>query len=523
MSGYLFLAGCGGFSAGIKDFKISSFAPRSFQVEESFIQDLLAFPLPLATGSASTPNLNDPVIPEPSSDPPQPAIFIQETNQDFAISESFPQSPSSPNQCLGPLSPLDQSLLQFSPESSFSIFALEDQDGTIVSSSEEAESSADPSTSKVLASANSKECFVDLYPYSNIDPHPPGQEHAGGPGVFDSRSEASPPAEGISKTLLPTKPQASSPSHSFSSFPIIMNDKVTEFIRFFQEKGDEFFSRSLARSQAYADMMKRIFREKNLPEELFYLALIESGYNPKALSRAKASGIWQFMAKTARRFGLVINKWVDERRDPEKSTYAAAEYLKNLYELFNCWDLAAAGYNAGEKKVLFAMKKAKSQNFWEISRHRYLKRETKRYVPMFHAAILIAKEPQKYGFSNIVYHPPLQYDKVKVPPGTRLAKIAEAAQTDLSTIQELNPALTKGITPPNISQFEVKIPKGQKEFFERNFYSRSSAAEKIHKVKRGETLSQIAKKYKVDLEELCQRNDLSPKSRIRPGMNLQIP
>ena len=253
-------------------------------------------------------------------------------------------------------------------------------------------------------------------------------------------------------------------------FPSLSHEKVEESIGFFQTRADGFFSRALGRSQAYEEMMKKILREKNLPEELFYLALIESGFNPHAFSRAKASGIWQFVTKTAKRFGLKVDKWIDERRDPEKSTYAAAAYLKNLYGMFNNWDLAAASYNAGEGKVLRAMKSAKSQDFWEISQHRYLRKETKEYVPMFLAAVTIASEPQRYGFSNIDYHPPLLYEKVMVPPGTRLDLIARAAETDLSEIKALNPALKKEKAPPNCSQFEIKLPPGKKEIFFREVF-----------------------------------------------------
>ena len=260
-------------------------------------------------------------------------------------------------------------------------------------------------------------------------------------------------------------------------FPSELNEKVGEFITFFQQRSESFFSKALARSQVYEEMMKKIFREKNLPEELFYLALIESGYNPHATSRAKAGGIWQFLTKTAKRFGLKVDKWVDERRDPEKSTYAAAEYLKSLYAMFNCWDLATASYNAGEGKVLRAMKKANSQDFWEISRYRYLKQETKRYVPMFLAAVIIAKEPQKYGFSNINYHPPLVYEKVVVPPETNLDWIAKVSETDPSEVRALNPSLRRGKTPPGSPQFEIKLPPGKKEIFEKNlFASKQSAA-----------------------------------------------
>ena len=309
-------------------------------------------------------------------------------------------------------------------------------------------------------------------------------------------------------------------------FPSLSHQKVEESIGFFQTRADGFFSRALGRSQAYEEMMKRILREKNLPEELFYLALIESGFNPHAFSRAKASGIWQFVAKTAKRFGLKVDKWVDERRDPEKSTYAAAEYLKSLYGMFNNWDLAAASYNAGEGKVLKAMKRANSQDFWEISQHRYLRKETKEYVPMFLAAVAIASEPQKYGFSNIDYHPPLLYEKVMVPPATRLDLIARAAETDLSEIKSLNPALKKERVPPNCSQFEIKLPSGKKAVFEKNFpllNQKVASKSKKHSVRSGETLLAIAKKHRVPLKDLCQVNGLSPQARIKPGLVLSVP
>ena len=309
-------------------------------------------------------------------------------------------------------------------------------------------------------------------------------------------------------------------------FPSLSHQKVEESIDFFQTRADGFFSKALGRSQAYEDMMKKILREKNLPEELFYLALIESGFNPHAFSRAKASGIWQFVTKTAKRFGLKVDKWIDERRDPEKSTYAAAAYLKSLYGMFNNWDLATAGYNAGEGKVLKAMKRANSQDFWEISQHRDLRKETKEYVPMFLAAVTIASEPQRYGFSNIDYHPPLLYEKVMVPPGTRLDLIARAAETDLSEIKALNPALKKEKAPPNCSQFEIKLPPGKKEIFRKNFPLLSKKATlkgKKHSVRPGETLSGISKKYRVHLQDLCQANGLSPQARIKPGRVLSVP
>lgn len=347
--------------------------------------------------------------------------------------------------------------------------------------------------------------------------------------------ESSPPSE--MEPILPFPPSPEmvaeetprgnkSPSNLLAGFPTLLNEKVKEFIDFFQTKADTFFTNSLARSQVYEGMMKKIFREKNMPEELFYLALIESGFNPYALSRSKASGIWQFMTNTARRFGLKVDKWVDERRDPEKSTYAAAEYLKSLHEMFNCWYLATASYNAGESKILEAMRRANSQDFWEISKYRYLKEETKEYVPMLLAAVIIAQDPQKYGFSQVNYRPPLSYEKVVVPPGTRLDRIARAAQIDIADFRALNPSLKRDKTPPNGTPFEIKLPPGKKEVFENNFFKigrfDSRNAQK-HQVHRGETLAQIAKKYRASLQKLCEVNQISPKTLIRPGSTLLIP
>ena len=311
-----------------------------------------------------------------------------------------------------------------------------------------------------------------------------------------------------------------------ASFPKLLNDRVKTYIDFFQSKADQFFTKSLARSQAYEGIIRPILREKNLPEELLYLALIESGYNPHAQSRAKATGIWQFMKGTAKRFGLRVDTWIDERRDPEKSTLAAADYLKSLFEMFNCWYLAAAGYNAGEAKIHQAMKRANSEDFWAISQHRYLKRETKEYVPKLLAAMIIAQDPSKYGFSNIDYHPPLVYEKVIVPSGVRLDQIARAAETNVEELRALNPALRRDKTPPQDPSFEIKLPPGKKEAFERNFsqvFKLDPRTARKHLVRQGETLGQIARKHRVDLPELCQANEITVKTPIKPGMTLLLP
>jgi len=308
--------------------------------------------------------------------------------------------------------------------------------------------------------------------------------------------------------------------------PIVINAKVEQFIQYFQTRGRKVFSNWLARSERYVPFMRSLLKESGLPEDLVYLALIESGFNPYAYSRAKASGPWQFIYLTGKRYGLTSNWWIDERRDPEKSTLAAARYLKDLYDMFECWYLAAAGYNAGEKKIATAMKRYRTEDFWELTKHGYLKRETKDYVPQMIAAALIAKDPEKYGFVGIEYQEPLRYEKAKVPEVTDLRLIAQACEVNLDEIKELNPELSRWCTPPNFPDYEIKIPFGKKELFSKNFqtlYSGERFQFKTHLVKKGDTFSKIAKLYRVDVEPILEMNRLNKKSRLSAGMNLLIP
>ena len=227
--------------------------------------------------------------------------------------------------------------------------------------------------------------------------------------------------------------------------PIVMNARVEHFIRYFQTSGKKIFSGWLERSAKYIPMMKTLLKENGLPEDLVYMALIESGFNPYAISRMKAAGPWQFIYRTGKRYGLNVTWWVDERRDPEKSTVAAANYLKDLYDMFECWYLAAAGYNAGEYKIAKAMKRYRTEDFWELTKYRYLKRETKDYVPQMIAAALIAKDPDEYGFTDIDYQDPLCFDKVKVPEVTDLGFIARACEIPLEEVKESQSRASSGV------------------------------------------------------------------------------
>ncbi len=308
--------------------------------------------------------------------------------------------------------------------------------------------------------------------------------------------------------------------------PIVINAKVEQFIQYFQTTGRKAFSNWLARSEKYIPFMRNHLKENGLPEDLVYMALIESGFNPYAYSRSKASGPWQFIYLTGKRYGLRSNWWIDERRDPEKSTIAAAKYLKDLYDMFECWYLAAAGYNAGEGKIATAMKRYRTEDFWELTKYRYLKPETKNYVPQMIAAALIAKDPEKYGFIGIEYQEPLRYDKARVPEVTDLRLIAQACEVAIEEIKDLNPELSRWCTPPHFPDYEIKIPFGKKELFLKNFephYSGERFQFKTHLVKKGESLAKIARLYRVDLEPILEINRLNKKSRLSIGMDLLIP
>jgi membrane-bound lytic murein transglycosylase D len=308
--------------------------------------------------------------------------------------------------------------------------------------------------------------------------------------------------------------------------PIVVNDQVEHCIVLFQTRIRDKFVTWLARSGKYIPLMRNLLKEQGLPEDLVYMALIESGFDPYAYSRSKAVGPWQFIYRTGKRYGLRVNWWVDERRDPEKSTIAAAKYLKDLYEMFACWYLAAAGYNAGEYRIIRAMKRFRTEDFWTLTKHQYLKRETKNYVPLMIAAALVAKDPEKYGFTDIEYQEPLRYEKVKVPELTDLSYIAKACEISLEEIKDLNPELQRGVTPPNEPEYEIKIPFVKKDLFTKNFEVLQPLEKfqfKTHLVKKGETLKGIARLYRVDLDPLLEINYLKKTSPLSKGMDLLIP
>ncbi|MFA4903532.1 MAG: transglycosylase SLT domain-containing protein [Desulfobaccales bacterium] len=250
--------------------------------------------------------------------------------------------------------------------------------------------------------------------------------------------------------------------------PIQMNKQVKAYLVYFSTERKAVITRYLARSTRYLPMIKEVFQEAGLPEDLAYLAMIESGFNNKAYSPAAASGMWQFIKGTGLRYGLTIDGYVDERRDPEKATRAAAQYLLDLYKQFGSWYLAAASYNCGEGRVQRELNQSNHKNFWELSANMCLPTETKNYVPQMIAATIIAKNPEKFGFKNVPYLPPLKIDKVPIKETTSLTAVAVAVNVPSEEVAALNPELLRGITPPDAPSYSLNLPPNSKELFTKN-------------------------------------------------------
>lgn len=330
--------------------------------------------------------------------------------------------------------------------------------------------------------------------------------------------------------------------------PVTRNEHVDDWIGFLKGRNAEKTELWLERSGRYTPMIQAELRSRGMPEDLIYLAFIESGYSPNAKSHAAAVGLWQFIAETGQRYGLEVSPYVDERRDPLKSTEAALEYLTELHERFGSWYLAAASYNTGENRVARIMRETTGSergtdaDFWRIAQR--LPAETRNYVPLMLAAGHIGKEPAKYGFTAVEYHEPLAYETVRVPPDVPLAAVAKATGMDLAAIESLNPALVRSQTPPT-REWNVKIPVGTDRQFALAFptvlrevrlagftrkpeyasakTSKGSTSTTTHRVKVGETLSEIAQKYRVSVAALVKANGGLLASKLQVGQTVRIP
>ncbi|MGV3520337.1 LysM peptidoglycan-binding domain-containing protein [Luteitalea sp.] len=308
--------------------------------------------------------------------------------------------------------------------------------------------------------------------------------------------------------------------------PIPLNDRVLHYVELFQGRLREFLAGGLQRGGKYLPMVQSVFRAEGVPLDLAYVPLIESAFKPTALSRASARGMWQFMRGTAGDFGLKQDWYIDERADPEKATRAAARYFKQLYGMFSDWHLAMASYNGGPGRVQRAMKAARVEDFWELTANdRYLPRETREYVPMILAAVIIAKNPTQYGFEPTPIEG-LAYDKVQVGNAVDLRRVAEWTGASIDEIQALNPELRRWTTPLRFANYEVKVPAGTGPILSTKLAAAGPSelsALKFHTVRRRESLASIARTLGVSRSDLAEANGISQRASVRAGQKLLIP
>ena len=314
---------------------------------------------------------------------------------------------------------------------------------------------------------------------------------------------------------------------NYGTIPLVLNDAVAKNLRYFQEGITDRFQSYLDRFHHYKDVVEPIFREFGLPTDLMYLSLVESGFNPRAFSRARASGPWQFMKATGRMYKLNVNWYVDERRDPIKSTVAAAHHLRDLYDRFGSWPLALAAYNAGSGKVGRAIKKTGSRDFWKIRRTWYLRRETKDYVPRFIAATLIAKNPTAYGFlaPDGDRH---EFEEVLIGKPVQLSAITDQTGISLEELKRLNPELRRNIVPKsNGPGYHLKVPVGMASLIATQHEALPVWTQppppptQWYKVRRGDSLSVVARRFGMKVRQLKDMNRLSS-NLIRVGTKLRV-
>ena len=374
-------------------------------------------------------------------------------------------------------------------------------------------------------------CILFLFAplYASGTPEEKSADSQPPPLISEKPAEKTEPvikAEPVIETAPEAKPTVAEPEIvPYKSNPMAVK-AVEKSIVLFAERIRERFAMWLSRSGKYLELMKEILKNKNVPEDIVFLSLIESGFNPYAYSVARAVGPWQFIASTAKRYGLVIDWWRDERRDPVKSTAAAGDYLSDLYGMFGSWNLAMAAYNAGEGKILEALKRSKSDDYWPLLNTRYIKSETKNYVPRFIAASTIAANPEEFGFRNIEYHQPLNYDEVMVNGPIDLEVVAKCADTTIETIKELNPELRRWCTPPGMPVYMLRIPSGTKEIFQKNLAEipeneRFSVA--AYTVKKGDTIEKIAKKSGLSVKAVLALNSMERVKPLQPGTEINLP
>src|SRR5271166_1139496 len=350
-----------------------------------------------------------------------------------------------------------------------------------------------------------------------------------GDGFTEQRSEPAPIDEANDVTF-PVDPNIKAQAEAEikttkSDLPLVMNDQVASFINYFSStRGRATLEHAWARSGRYHEMINRILKEEGVPQDLIYLAQAESGFQPLALSRAGARGMWQFMAQSGELYGLERSWWVDDRQDPEKATRAAARHLKDLYNQFGDWYLAMAAYNSGASTVQHAVERTGYADFWELYRRGVLPKETQNYVPIILAETIMLKNPDQYGLEHVAAEPPQQVDQVTISYPVDLRLVAECVDTSVDHLQELNPSLLR-LTTPKDQSFTLNLPAGSSERYEKAIAVIPVDMRtwwRYHRVEYGDSLASIAHKYHTSTSSIAEANSLAG-NEVKIGSKLIIP
>jgi membrane-bound lytic murein transglycosylase D len=309
-----------------------------------------------------------------------------------------------------------------------------------------------------------------------------------------------------------------------NDLPVELNNPVLACIDLYQGRLRGWMEQALSRGQKYMPHIREVFAEEGIPQDLAYVALVESAFRPAAYSRAKAKGVWQFISSTGRIYGLKQDWWVDERSDTEKATRAAARYLKELHETFGDWNLALAAYNAGPGKVQRGIDRYKTTDYWKLRETRAFRRETKNYVPLIHAAVVVAKAPEEYGFEITPEEPPV-FETGEVEGAVDLRLIAECLETPVADIKALNPELRRLATPANRT-FGLRVPVGKGDAVGpcvEAIPPEKRVRFRTHVVARGQTFASIGKANGVRARDIAEANNLTVGKRLAVGTELIIP
>ncbi len=309
--------------------------------------------------------------------------------------------------------------------------------------------------------------------------------------------------------------------------PVAVNEQVLNMVASFSARPGvrHRFEEGLGRAGKYMPMIRAVLEREGLPKDLAYVAMIESSFKTRARSRARAQGVWQFIGATGRRYGLHRTAAVDERSDPVKATEAAAGYFKDLHEIFNDWYLAMAAYDAGEGRVARALARTGAETYWDLCRLGALPKETRLYVPSVIAAALIDKNPAHYGF-HVEPEAPVAFETVRLNKPVNVHRLAQTCRLDADELLELNPELRGSTTPKNPSGYDLRVPVGAGEIVNARLGQVPAAAApslRQYRVRKGETLARVARRYGVSLASLAEANDLSPRARLTPRRLLVIP